>query len=178
MVIAVWPPTKLAELAPTLARVIQACGIRARLGRRISNLRRNFKKTRSNFQARFPGPLPITIISKGPENRTVFWSCFLGRFQNIFLHSSSSFGAGFGLLLVLRLGSCRWRAAFNMEGRRPLAGAAMHGASRSSSTKLFCAFPRVGLDETCMLFPPDATRAACGDEATARRGGHEHSSFF
>ena len=44
------------------------------------NPRRNSQKTRSGFQARFPGPLPNTIISSGPENRTVFRSRFQDRF--------------------------------------------------------------------------------------------------
>ena len=39
---------------------------------------------RSYFQARFPGPVLITIYSRGPENRTVFRSCFQGRFRVIF----------------------------------------------------------------------------------------------
>ena len=43
-----------------------------------------FKNLRSYFQGRFPGPLLITTYSRGPETRTVFRSCFQGRFSAIF----------------------------------------------------------------------------------------------
>ena len=51
--IAVWPPRKLAELARTLARVLQACGRCARLGSKPSNLRRNFRKRGPTFRPVF-----------------------------------------------------------------------------------------------------------------------------
>ena len=43
-----------------------------------------FWNLRSYFQGRFPGPLLITTYGRGPETRTVFRSCFQGRFSAIF----------------------------------------------------------------------------------------------
>ena len=85
----------------------------------------------------FSGPTSYYHHKQRARKRDRFLVLFSGPVSIHFLHLSSSFRAGFGLLLVLRLGSRRWRAAFRMEGhRRPLAAAAMAGAIGSSSTKL------------------------------------------
>ena len=128
--------------------MLQACGIRARLGNRLSNPRRNFQKTRSDFQARFPGPLPITIVSKGPENGTIFRSCFPCRKSMHFLHFSSSLTP-----ILARFWCYDWApldgAAINMEGHRPRCAEPWGRAARN-----FSACPRVSPGETCMHFPP------------------------
>ena len=84
-----------------------------------------------------------------------------------FLHFSCSLAPGLRRFWCYGPASVEG-TAFNMEGHRPLAAAAMRGVW-GRAARNFSAFPRVSLDETCMPFPPmPLARPAAVKQSRAR----------